>query len=253
MKQFYATMGAVVALLFSSFGAQALTVEEICGTYNAKDIDFSANYNAFMLGTFSGSSAYNIDMNAISWTMTISQVEGNKVKLTQFIKKYITNGKSSPNVDFDIEGEFDPATNTITIQPANYEYPSGFPNISIKTTIAKHDGTSLRSYSEGYKAAGAFDTFKAKFDSKKRLTVEAWAMYDTNSYQCVCIPAYGEDPDYIDGTYFTYAGASGIDDVVAEEDAPVEYYTLQGVRVAEPTPGLYIRRQGSKVSKVVIR
>lgn len=47
---------------------------------------------------------------------------------------------------------------------------------------------------------------------------------------------------------------SGIENVVAEENAPVEYYNLQGVRVADPQPGtLVIRRQGSKVSKMIVR
>lgn len=47
---------------------------------------------------------------------------------------------------------------------------------------------------------------------------------------------------------------SGIDAVVAEDaDAAVEYFNLQGVKVAAEQPGLYIRRQGGKVSKVVIR
>lgn len=38
----------------------------------------------------------------------------------------------------------------------------------------------------------------------------------------------------------------------ADEDAPVEYFNLQGVRVDNPTNGLYIRRQGNKVTKVII-
>ena len=38
----------------------------------------------------------------------------------------------------------------------------------------------------------------------------------------------------------------------AATDAPVEYYNLQGVRVANPSNGLYIRRQGSSVSKVIL-
>ena len=47
---------------------------------------------------------------------------------------------------------------------------------------------------------------------------------------------------------------SGIDEVeAADSEAPVEYYNLQGVRVDEPAAGLYIRRQGNKVSKVYIR
>ena len=38
----------------------------------------------------------------------------------------------------------------------------------------------------------------------------------------------------------------------ADENAPVEYFNLQGVRVENPSNGLYIRRQGSKVTKVII-
>lgn len=49
---------------------------------------------------------------------------------------------------------------------------------------------------------------------------------------------------------------SGVEDIIAgEEDnnAPVEYYNINGVRVENPAAGLYIKRQGSKVSKVIIR
>lgn len=47
--------------------------------------------------------------------------------------------------------------------------------------------------------------------------------------------------------------STGIAGIVAKENAPVEYYNLQGIRVAEPENGLYIVRQGNKVSKKFIR
>ncbi len=45
------------------------------------------------------------------------------------------------------------------------------------------------------------------------------------------------------------------DDAVAEPDAdaPVEYYDMQGRRVISPSRGIYIRRQGSAVSKELFR
>lgn len=51
------------------------------------------------------------------------------------------------------------------------------------------------------------------------------------------------------------SGSSAIEDVIDNDDnAPVEYYNLQGVRINEPAAGqVVIRRQGSKVSKVVVR
>lgn len=47
------------------------------------------------------------------------------------------------------------------------------------------------------------------------------------------------------------AKTSGIDAIDA--DAEVEYFNLQGVKVSGNEPGIYVRRQGSKVSKVVVK
>lgn len=54
---------------------------------------------------------------------------------------------------------------------------------------------------------------------------------------------------------FTYTSAvdTVIPDPVVDENAPVEYYNLQGVKIANPGPGLYIRVQGSKAEKILIR
>lgn len=56
------------------------------------------------------------------------------------------------------------------------------------------------------------------------------------------------------GKPFTISAESGIENVIADENAPVEYFNLQGVKVENPAPGtLVVRRQGSKVEKVIIR
>ncbi len=50
------------------------------------------------------------------------------------------------------------------------------------------------------------------------------------------------------------SNVGGVEDVtISEENAPVEYFNLQGVKVANPENGLYIVRQGCKVSKVIIK
>lgn len=46
---------------------------------------------------------------------------------------------------------------------------------------------------------------------------------------------------------------AGLGNVLATENAPVEYFNLQGVRVENPANGLYIRRQGSTVTKVLVK
>ena len=45
--------------------------------------------------------------------------------------------------------------------------------------------------------------------------------------------------------------ATGIEEI-AIENAPVEYYNLQGVKVARPENGIFIKKQGSKTTKVVL-
>ncbi|MDE6066171.1 MAG: hypothetical protein K2G27_05060 [Duncaniella sp.] len=62
------------------------------------------------------------------------------------------------------------------------------------------------------------------------------------------------DASKMDFTTYTFQ-KSGITDIEAEydENAPVEYYNLQGIRVANPENGLYIRRQGNKVEKILVK
>ena len=78
-------------------------------------------------------------------------------------------------------------------------------------------------------------------DRKDGHTLDAW----------VSVPLQGI-------AHFSYDGDStvGVSDIAADgsdADAPVEYYNLSGVRVDNPSPGLYIRRQGTRTQKVIIR
>lgn len=49
------------------------------------------------------------------------------------------------------------------------------------------------------------------------------------------------------------ADDSGVDSVAADVNTPAEYYNMLGVRVANPAPGLYIKRQGGKTVKVLVK
>lgn len=55
-------------------------------------------------------------------------------------------------------------------------------------------------------------------------------------------------------TFKTFS--AGVDDIISDSnaDAPVEYFNLQGVRVTNPAAGqLIIKRQGSEVTKMIVR
>lgn len=50
---------------------------------------------------------------------------------------------------------------------------------------------------------------------------------------------------------FNPTGSSAIEEIAAD-NAPVEYYNLQGVKVANPENGIFVKKQGTKATKVVL-
>ena len=71
----------------------------------------------------------------------------------------------------------------------------------------------------------------------------------TGSAQSVVFTATGTTN--INTITVTYDTATAIEEV-ATDNAPVEYYNLQGVKVANPENGIFIKKQGSKTTKVVL-
>lgn len=67
----------------------------------------------------------------------------------------------------------------------------------------------------------------------------------------VVVTVFNEKPSL----YVTeFATPTGIADITVDENAAVEYFNLQGIRVAQPEQGgIYIRRQGNSVSKVLVK
>lgn len=77
--------------------------------------------------------------------------------------------------------------------------------------------------------------------------------------------SYSKDPstsaEKEDTDIFTYRHAriggkasSAVESIIDREDtdAPAEYYTIEGIRVENPGHGLYIRRQGTRATKVIL-
>lgn len=89
----------------------------------------------------------------------------------------------------------------------------------------------------------SFDISKIKADlipDRNKLRVIA-AVVDEKGVVLNC--AKDEVNDY---------GTSAVESIDTQ-DAPVEYYNLNGMKVADPANGIYIRRQGSKTDKVIIK
>ena len=73
----------------------------------------------------------------------------------------------------------------------------------------------------------AFDPLTYRYASRRNV------VYAKNAVACTSVPL----------------GAIATDN----ENAPVEYFDLRGQRVDNPANGFFIRRQGNKVEKIVVR
>lgn len=118
------------------------------------------------------------------------------------------------------------------------------------------------------------DYYKYLFvkDQENNSWIGYWTFDGDDSWYVEGDPTYVEDPaeqynnlaafDVMDDVNYDYESifilwdkvADGVSSVAAEEEnAPVEYYNLNGVRIENPISGIYIVKQGSKVTKQVIR
>ena len=71
------------------------------------------------------------------------------------------------------------------------------------------------------------------------------------------VPEEATDDYKVDDVWSKFSKQSvttGIEAIETDAiDADAEYYNLQGVRIVNPTSGIYIRRQGTKIDKVIIK
>ena len=123
------------------------------------------------------------------------------------------------------------------------------------------------SYTETYKydAYGLIIQESVEFSdgtySEFESIVEGTIEYDPVNGYPLTYTLQSYDPDegkMVNGIrmeFSDYVDVVGIGDITADSaDAPVEYFNLQGIRVANPTPGqVYIRRQGDSATKVLVK
>lgn len=75
----------------------------------------------------------------------------------------------------------------------------------------------------------------------------------TQSGEYVCLMTNELFPELTLATVpVTVDATSGVAKIEGE-DAPAEYFNLQGVKVSGDVPGIYVRRQGNNVTKVIVK
>lgn len=87
--------------------------------------------------------------------------------------------------------------------------------------------------------------------------ISAADLPDFSKYEYTELPAdiAGEWEEFVKIEFSQYQNFAGINSIAADNAAisAPEYYTVDGRHVDTPAPGLYIVRQGSRVSKAVVR
>ncbi len=159
-------------------------------------------------------------------------------------------GRLNLNVDANVEGN---DLYTDEANALNLTVENGKVTIEDATRYYGMDETHLTTF-QCFDAINSGCYFSYEFvDGALKLTndLTGCIVCKSGTYANVA-PAQAPD-DYTLPVVYKLA-QSGIEAVAAEAaDAPVVYYNLQGQRVAAPEAGLYIRVQGNKADKVVIR
>lgn len=104
-----------------------------------------------------------------------------------------------------------------------------------ETIFTWKNGSDLLAEGTDYTVAGGVFTFLKDFEN------------------AACTMTNAACPKLTLNTVALNIKSSGIDSIDADENAPVEYYDLRGIRVSGDAPGLYIRRQGNKTTKVLVK
>lgn len=127
-----------------------------------------------------------------------------------------------------------------------YKMPAMTGNVDFVTVSTPEEGTDilLRWTDEGRWVNG----FACKYFDIIFKNVKTGDIVGFGDYQTL-------EPDYTPthSTHDISSAYSGIESIEADMDAPVEYFTLQGMRVENPTCGLYIKRHGTTATKVWIK
>ena len=137
----------------------------------------------------------------------------------------------------------DPEAVVLEESPVGANYGKvGDARVSSTAAQAIASGKMTKEQAKGKKMTGTLKDGKITFPKKTLLFSEReyiagnWRNADSKGVTSLVLPE-----------------TTGISSIVADDTTDVEYFNLQGVKVAEPTTGIYIRRTGSKVEKVVVR
>lgn len=205
-----------------------------------------------------GTASYTITVNRVVETATF-----NKVTTITSDKKYVmvADGKVATQVPEKGYGY-------INVEDATGDASVTVDVLNAITIAAVDGGYTLQDASGRYiyqtgdynsfnaaatlPAEGGIWTIAFEADGSAKITNVSTGKYIQYSANYTSYGCYADEQGSLPALY-ELAGSSAITDITVDENAPVEYFNLQGIRVDNPENGLYIRRQGNNVSKVLVK
>jgi len=195
-------------------------------------------YASFTVGTVGWSGAgYAVDAPGINTSTWNDQ--------TRFHMGYMSPGTVCPSVAIIIADGKNNTTQAVS-SPAKVALGAAFnDNGKVFPSIA---GTATDDWQGVDISLGDLKKLYKEFDYQ---ATDTWT---GNILSFLCGGVTGQTIAF-DAVYFYNYESDGVDDIeLNDENAPAEYFNLQGVKVAgELTPGLYIVRKGNTVSKVTVK
>jgi hypothetical protein len=211
---------------------------------------------------FSNQNWTNYSKNAtITWTSGVTDASGNPFNFAT--KCSIGEGKSTyAAIVNDVLKIYATSYNLITVNaPTGYQISA----VSFMVDTANSEGNIP--YVNGNACTAASDD-EGNEESAPRNATATWVAYSYNFASPVASfelePSTSAIADstpvknmQIASATITVAMKPAAVEAIAvdavDNAAPVEYFNLQGQRVMNPANGLFIRRQGNQVTKVVVR
>lgn len=200
------------------------------GTIRISDFANSGAYLDFKIESFGEPDASGVSSAAVTFPDGSAGADNNtKLSASGTITRYrFYNGTWIP----------------VTLSPLNGADPIKIAKPYVYETYDYEDGSHFY-YSEAYK-------WEEDGVTVQQVQLDLWTS-DASIVMLDDVKNSGHNFILFYVTGETEEWTTAVKDInIDDENAPVEYFNLQGVRVENPENGIFIRRQGSKTSKVAL-
>lgn len=233
--------------------------KEESGSEEEEEIDYcqptgvAGRYNSENQTTYDGRNVTNIVVSDGTSSVTI---EGSSSSTTRAIvydrTTSIMNTEAGKTISMDVTGEGS-WMNTFVYVDFNKDgfnmSDQVYENYTLKNQISQGNDVTT-SFTFPVPGTATPGNYRARY-------ILDWQNTDPCKYgQAKTYSSNNDNGEVVIDFIISIKGTSGIGDIeIDNSNAPVEYYNINGIRVnAENlTPGLYIRRQGTDVKKVLVK